>query len=84
MGKNFRIIHPPTLSNVYQNIYFNKKTPKKPKKQTRRQKEKEAIEGNRISVENLTGCDDIICKFAPCPFNLIYRVVLLVAHTNLM
>ena len=63
---------------------LTKKPPKNPKKQTRRQKEKEAMEGNRISVENLTGYDDIVCKFAPCPFNLIYRVVLLVAHTNLM
>ena len=28
-----------------------------------------------ISVENLTGYDDIVCEFALCTFNLLYRFV---------
>ena len=41
----------------------------------RRQKAKEIIEEKRISVENLTGYNDIICDFALCTFNLLDRVV---------
>ena len=38
---------------------------------TRRQKAKETKEKKRISVENLTGYNDIVCEFALCTFNLI-------------
>ena len=40
-----------------------------------RQKAKEAKEEKRISVENLTGFDDIVCEFALCTFNLLHGVV---------
>ena len=42
---------------------------------TRRQKAKETKEEKTISVENLTGHDDIVCEFALCTFNLLDRVV---------
>ena len=51
---------------------FNKKTQqkqtRKPKKlhKTRRQKAKETKDEKRMSVENLTGYDDVVCKFALC------------------
>ena len=39
----------------------------KQKQKTRRQKkEKETKEEKRISLENLTGYDDIVCEFALC------------------
>ena len=41
------------------------------KKITRRQKAKETKEKKIISVENLTGYNDIVCEFALCTFNLI-------------
>ena len=57
---------------------FNFKT--KQKKQTnketktttiiRKQKAKETKEEKRISVENLTEYDDIVCEYALCTFNL--------------
>ena len=43
---------------------------KKKQNKTRRQKEKEAKEG-----ENLTGFNDIVCEVALCTFNLLDRVV---------
>ena len=52
-------------------MYFQLKTIQK----TRRQKEKETKEKKRVSVENLTGYDDIVCEFALCTFNLLDRVV---------
>ena len=38
-------------------------------------KTKTAEEEKGISVENLTGYDDIVCKFHMCTFNLLDRVV---------
>ena len=38
-------------------------------------KAKETKQESRISVENPTGYDDIVCKFALCTFNLRDRVV---------
>ena len=38
-------------------------------------KTKKAEEEKGISVENLTGYDDIVCKFHMCTFNLLDRVV---------
>ena len=42
---------------------------------TRKQKAKETKEEKITSVENLTGYDDIVCKFILCIFNLLDRVV---------
>ena len=47
----------------------------KKKKKNRRQKAKETKEEKTISVENLTGYDDTVWKFALCTFNLLGRVV---------
>ena len=81
-GEKFFITHPRAQSNVYQNMYFsfpNKANKKKPNKQTRRQKKrktkKETKEQKRISVENLTEYDDIVCEFALCTFNLLDQLV---------
>ena len=70
---------------------FKKKTKKtkQNKKKTRSQKKaNETKEEKRISVENLTGFDDIVCKFALCTSNLLIkssrREFLLVVHMNLM
>ena len=53
---------------------FNfKKNRKKQKKQ--KQEAKETKEEKRISVKNLTGYDDIVCKFVLCTFSLLDRVV---------
>ena len=41
------------------------------KKKTRIQKAKETKDEMRISVENLTGFDDIVYEFALCSFNLL-------------
>ena len=41
----------------------------------KKQKAKETKEEKRISVENLTGFDDIVWEFALCTFNLLHRVV---------
>ena len=69
---------PACIVECYQNMYFNykKKQPKKKKKKEkrRRQKAKETKEEKRISVENLTGYDDIVCEFALCTFNLLLLV----------
>ena len=35
---------------------------------------KKTKEEKRISAENLTGYDDIVCEFALCTFNLLDRV----------
>ena len=51
----------------------NKQTNKQ--KKTTRQKAKETKEEKRISVENLTEYDDIVCEFALCSFNLFDRLV---------
>ena len=48
---------------------------KKNETKKKRQKAKEAIEANTISVENQTGYDGIVCDFAQCTFNFLYRVV---------
>ena len=65
--------HPPALSNVYQNIYFFQKKKERKKKKTK--KVQATKEEKRITVENLTGYDDIVCKFALCTFNLLDRVM---------
>ena len=39
----------------------------------KRQKTEETKEEKRISVENLTGYNDIVCEFALCTFNLLDR-----------
>ena len=44
---------------------------KKQPKVTGIQKAKETKEEKRISVENLTGYDYIVCRFAWCTFNLL-------------
>ena len=55
---------------------FNLKTEKQNKINiTRRQKEKENKKEKRIPVENLTGYNDIVCKFALCTCNLLDQVV---------
>ena len=41
-------------------IYFNQQNPQK----TKRHKAKETKEEKRISVENITGYNDINCEFA--------------------
>ena len=56
-------------------IYIFNLQKAKQNKQSRRLKAKETKEEKRISVENLTGYDDIICDFALCTFNLLDRVV---------
>ena len=53
-------------------IFIFKKT--KPKI-TRRKKAKETKEEKRMSVENLTGYNDIVFEFAMCTFNLFDRAV---------
>ena len=53
---------------------FNLKTNEK-KIVTRRQKAKRSKDKKGISVENLTGYDDIVCEFAMCAFNLLDRVL---------
>ena len=45
------------------------------KKKQGQKKAKETKEENRISGENLTGYDHIVCEFALCTFNLLARVV---------
>ena len=52
---------------------FNFKEKEKKKRKTR-QIAKETKEEKRISVENLTRCDNIVCEFALCTFNLLDRV----------
>ena len=52
------------------------------KKITRRQKAKETKEEKRISVEILTGYDDIVCKIALCTFNLLDLVVNIVIRNG--
>ena len=58
----------------------------KGKARTRTKKTKETKEGKRISVENLTRYNDIICKFDMCTFNLLdrSREFFLVVHMNLL
>ena len=53
---------------IYILNFKNIKTKKTTKK--RIQKANETAEEERISVENLTGYDDIVCKFVLCNFNL--------------
>ena len=48
---------------------------KKNKKKQEDKKSKKTKEEKRISVENLTGYEDIVCEFALCTFNLLTRVV---------
>ena len=47
---------------------FNFTKTKRQNKKTK--KAKETKEENRISLENLTGYDDIVCEFALCTFSL--------------
>ena len=47
---------------------FKKKKKKKKANKKKRQKVKETKEEKRISVEKLTGDDDIVCEFALCTF----------------
>ena len=58
---------------MYQNIYFQLK--KTQRATTRRQKAKETKKAKRISVENLTAYDDIVCKLVLRTFKLLDRVV---------
>ena len=51
-----------------------RKRKRKTTTKTRQEKGKETKEEKRISVENLTGCDDLIWKSALCIFNLHDRV----------
>ena len=63
---------------------FNFKTKTK-KENKKTKKAKETKKEKRISDENLTGYDDVVCEFALCTFNLLDRVVnLLIVHMNLM
>ena len=41
---------------------------------TRRQKAKKTKEEKKISLENLTGYNDIVCEFAMCTFKVLDRV----------
>ena len=68
--KNF--YHSPACINrcVAECLIFYKRN-----KKTRTQKAKETKEEKRVSMENLTGYDDVICGFALCTFNLLDRVV---------
>ena len=55
---------------MYQNVCFFKKedththTHTNTQTHTHKQKAEETKEENRMSVENLKGCDDIVCKSA--------------------
>ena len=51
-------------------MYFLLKKHTQTHKHTYKQKEKETKEEKRISVENLTGYDDIVCEFVLYTFNL--------------
>ena len=53
---------------------FNFKTKTK-KENKKTKKAKETKKEKRISEENLTGYDDVVCEFALCTFNLLDRVV---------
>ena len=53
---------------------FNFKNKNK-KKKRRRRKAKEAKEEKRISVENIPGYDDTVCKVALSTFNLPNQVM---------
>ena len=56
-AENFSITHLSAQSNVYQDIYFYLK---KPNKKTKKRKKSKEVQ--RISVENLTRHDDVVCK----------------------
>ena len=71
--KNFLSFTRPHSRMCIRIYIFNLKT--KQKTTTRRQKPKETKKGKRISVENLTGYDDIVCEFVLCTFNLLDRLV---------
>ena len=58
---------------VSEYIFLIKK--KQQKATTGRQKAKETKKEKRISVENLTGYDDIVYELALCTFELLDRVV---------
>ena len=51
-------------------MYFLLKKHTQTHKHTYKQKEKETKAEKRISVENLTGYDDIVCEFVLYTFNL--------------
>ena len=53
---------------IFHSFKENKKTKQEDKKAEKTKEEK------RISVENLTECDDIICEFILFTFNLLNRV----------
>ena len=63
LGENFFIIYPPGLLNVRQNIYFQE------------DKKQKKLKVTGVSIENLTGYDEIVCEFALCTFNLLDRAV---------
>ena len=52
-------------------IYIFNFLQKKQTTATRKKKPKETKEEKRISVQNLTGYDNIVCDFALCTFNLL-------------
>ena len=71
-----------SLTRPHSRMYIRKhvsnlkqKTKKAKKNKNRRQKAKETKEEKTTSVENLTGYDDTVWKFALCTFNLLGRVV---------
>ena len=70
--KIFLSLTRPLIECVSEYILLNKKhKTNKQKKRKTRQKAKETKEETRISVENLTGYGDMVCKFAQCTFNLL-------------
>ena len=71
--KNF--YHSPAhiIECVSQYVFLIKKKQQQKNKYLRRQEAKKLKKG--ISVENLTGYDNIFCEFALCTLNLLDRVV---------
>ena len=53
---------------IYILDFFQKNKNKKQTNKKQGQKAKETKEEKRISVETLTGHDDIVCEFALCTF----------------
>ena len=60
LGENVFIIYP---SGLFQNLYFQE------------DKKQKKLKVTGVSLENLTGYDEIVCEFALCTFNLLDRAV---------
>ena len=56
---------------IKKKTHTHTRTNTKHKKKSRLQKAEETKEEKIISVVNLTGYDDIVCKFSLCTFNLL-------------